>query len=303
MTGASTKEDGSSFPKSIRHRQILDVAAENPDASIAELASMVPSATADLVETVFEEYGDPAAEDDDATDGDQPAADPSPAETQNDDTPSDQDGPTGDEPETLDDEPESVAPGDPVGSNGEDSDPTHDPTATTADDLSERQREVLAVVAAEPAATQQAIGDQLGVTAATVSNRVNSIEGFDWNDRESFVERVFDEPPTPQASVTADTTTESTTPEATDADETEATPSSPAEDEDSAATRTAALEDTIGRLEDRITALEASEDEAEQADESVFDDPDLVHRVVHACMEADTISKDEELRIIRELLE
>lgn len=48
------------LPKSMRHKRILDVAAENPDASLAELADGVPSATVDLVENILEEYGDPA---------------------------------------------------------------------------------------------------------------------------------------------------------------------------------------------------------------------------------------------------
>lgn len=49
-----------SIPKSIRQKRILDVAAEKPDAAVEELAEEIPSATADLVENVLEEYGDPA---------------------------------------------------------------------------------------------------------------------------------------------------------------------------------------------------------------------------------------------------
>jgi len=57
--------------KSVRHKHILDTAAEHPDASMEELASMVPSATTDLVERVLDKYGDPAEDgpDDDATAG------------------------------------------------------------------------------------------------------------------------------------------------------------------------------------------------------------------------------------------
>lgn len=47
----------------MRYKQILGAAADNPDASVEELGSMVPSATADFVERVLEEHGDPAAED------------------------------------------------------------------------------------------------------------------------------------------------------------------------------------------------------------------------------------------------
>lgn len=60
----------------MRHKQILDVAAEHPDASMKQLASMVPSATADLVQHVPDEHGGPGA--DDATE----AVSPAPTETQ-----------------------------------------------------------------------------------------------------------------------------------------------------------------------------------------------------------------------------
>src|SRR6056297_20464 len=58
----SETKDGPSLPKSMRHKQILDAAADEPDASISDLARAVPSATPDLVERVLEEHGDPAAD-------------------------------------------------------------------------------------------------------------------------------------------------------------------------------------------------------------------------------------------------
>ena len=59
----STNDDSRSLPKSMRHKQVLDVAEDNPDASIKELASQVPSATVELVERVLEKHGDPASDD------------------------------------------------------------------------------------------------------------------------------------------------------------------------------------------------------------------------------------------------
>lgn len=48
------------MPKSIRHKRILDVAEDNPNASIEEIAAEISSVTADTVENVLDEYGDPA---------------------------------------------------------------------------------------------------------------------------------------------------------------------------------------------------------------------------------------------------
>lgn len=58
--GMSKSDSNISVPKSMRHKRILDVAEDKPDASMEELAEGVPSATADLVENVLETYGDPA---------------------------------------------------------------------------------------------------------------------------------------------------------------------------------------------------------------------------------------------------
>lgn len=47
------------LPKSMRHKLILDKAADNPETSTAALANEVPSATTDLIENVLEKYGIP----------------------------------------------------------------------------------------------------------------------------------------------------------------------------------------------------------------------------------------------------
>ena len=55
--------------ESMRQQRVLDVAAERPDAPMAEIADEIPSATVELVERVFEQYGDPAETDGDPADG------------------------------------------------------------------------------------------------------------------------------------------------------------------------------------------------------------------------------------------
>jgi hypothetical protein len=63
------------------------------------------------------------------------------------------------------------------------------------------------------------------------------------------------------------------------------------------------IETELMRLEERIAELEATlTDETDET--AAFSDPELVHKVViHACMESDSISEAEELRILQSLLE
>jgi hypothetical protein len=49
-------------PRATIHKQIIDAAAANPEASLEALAEGVAGASTDLVERVLDEYGDPSAE-------------------------------------------------------------------------------------------------------------------------------------------------------------------------------------------------------------------------------------------------
>ena len=60
MTTTTPKEQ--CIPRAVIHKQILDAAEARPDATIEELATAVSGATADLVERVLDEYGDPNRE-------------------------------------------------------------------------------------------------------------------------------------------------------------------------------------------------------------------------------------------------
>jgi len=319
----SADDDSKSLPKSMRHKRILDLAAEQPDASLDELAAEVPSATADLVERILDKYGDPA---DDGTAVDQPtpsaasdedtasadsesgaAADTDDADATESVRATDESGgPVGGDPDAT--EPDATEPDDTGADTADDSaDPdTHEVEATagwpSAADLSEKQREVLEAIARDPTATQRAIGDRIGVSSATVSNRANSIEGFDWSEREAFVEAVL--PESGPAAVTADG---GPTVESGSAGSSRAATDSSEDDPDSepdSAGSAADLGAAVDRLEERVTALEATANAGPAASDgdSPFADPELVHKVVHACLESETISEDEELRILDELL-
>jgi len=258
----SAGENGS-LPKSMRHKQILDVAAENPDASVTEIASMVPSATPELVERVFDEHGDPASENTDS-DTEEKSVAPSVGEVEAEENATQSDS---------------------------ESQPDEEAELPSPESLSEKQRAVLRAIAANPDATQREIGEQLDVSSATVSNRVNSIEGFEWGDRQSIVETLLDE----------DTATETTAPAAsagTDSQTDEKPTETPA---------LSTLESTVEQLEKQVATLEKRLDETDQSDEnrgeSPFDDPELAHKIVHSCIESDRITEDEELQILKQLLD
>lgn len=218
-------------PPSIRQQQILDVAADNPDAPMEDLADGIPSATTELVERVLEEYGDPGEEESETSHG-------------------------GDDPANV----------------------TEDGTPDPAD-LSPKQREVLRAISKRPMATQQELADTLDVSGPTVCNRVNSIEGFDWDDRRTFVDAVFESEPTPKGKET---------PMASNGTE-----SNVALDQ---------LTDRIRAIEQQLTDHTTADADEPRAAFDGFSDPDLTHKVAHACLTSDAITEDEELQIMKALL-
>lgn len=215
-------------PRSIRHKQILDIAAEQPEASLEAIAAEVPSATADLVENVLDEYGDPA-----------------------------------------DDQSITIA-----GSG--DRSMMLDETVPNVEELSPKQREILRLIYQHPEASQRELGEKLDVSGSTVSNRANSIDGFEWKNRQAFVETMFDN----DSSVSDDGSSQMSN-------------------------NKSEYQDLENNLSERVTIIEQKVEELTNTGDTylVFDDIDLVHKVIHACMESNTITKEEELTILKLLLE
>jgi len=65
-------------------------------------------------------------------------------------------------------------------------------------DIPEKQLETLREIESRPNATQAELAERLGVTSATISQRVNGIDGFDWSERQTFVARLFDRSDLPE---------------------------------------------------------------------------------------------------------
>ena len=136
------------------------------------------------------------------------------------------------------------------------------------EDISDRQIRTLQAIAAHPDATQRDIASFLDVTAATESNRVNSLPEFEWEDRRRFVKEVLDLETIPGGERMAHETG--------------------ADDE---------LRETVRDLHTRLQRVEARLGSGER-EGTAFDDLELVRKVVHACMDAEEISDEEEQRIL-----
>lgn len=245
------------------HRRILDVARDNPDAPIDDLASLISGATPGIVERVLDEYGDPSSL------TDQPDPDlPDPARAVTD--PPDADGSSVDESNADDPESERTDPTRPeprqstamsksertASTDERVSAPEFD--ATVADDgVDEKQLQTLRAIYEHPDASQRQLADILGVSHSTISHRLSELDGFEWENRWNDVKNIFENE--------ADRDADIATPE---------------------------FGRRLEQLEERIECLSGSRS-------ALFGDPDLAHRIVHACMQSENISEDEELRIVQ----
>lgn len=238
----SQARDTSDVPRAIIHKRILEVATSRPRASMEAIAEDVPGASLDLVEKVLDRYGDPAdstgepAEDEDTT--------PEELDTEGSDTMSDDEATT---------------------------EPTESPEDEDPQPLTEKQRNALRFIRENPEASQSDLADEFDVTRATISRWVNTIPGFDWEDRHAFATDLLDRgeelPPSGNGS------------------------SAPTRNDDN---------ESIDRLRGRLTAVERQLEEQGASPNGL--DPELVHKVVHACMHSEHISEAEELELIKTLV-
>lgn len=134
--------------------------------------------------------------------------------------------------------------------------------------LSEKQRKTLRAISENPEATQREIAAHFDVTAATISRRINSIAGFEWSNREVLSGRLLD------------------------------TEKMESAEQERSAQPAAEFTDRIDELDRHIQRLEERLDEAVTQTESGLEDPELVVKIMHACLESNQVTKDEEVVIL-----
>lgn len=222
----SKSKNNQATPRSIRQKQILDVAAENPEITMEAIADEVPSASPELVERVLNEYGDPA-------------------EIQ--DSGSTKQGSESEQGEDI---------------------------SLTKDDLSSEQVELLKLIHKHPKSSQRELGEMLGVSRTTVSNRANSIDEFEWQNRHKFADSIFESPGTREGEQHV------------------------ARNSDEARSRYDALSQRVEAIEQQIESLISKE-----STDEIFNNHNLTHKVLHACVKSEYITEEEELQIFQSILE
>jgi DNA-binding CsgD family transcriptional regulator len=239
------------------HKRILDTAADSPTETIDSLAEEIPGASPALVERVLEEYGDPGATDTAESEHMEPSTDP----------------PTDAEVLPAD---ESAANG---ASESTSDQPTEDPSS---DSFTQKQLEVLRLIRDNPEATQSELAETLGLSRQGVSQRVKSIDGFDWSSRREFVAELVENEvlAAPEPSTEADI---------------------PAR----IGSQVEELRETIETLQTKVEALDEGEQETDGATNNPavpFPETQMTHKVMHACLASDRITEDEELEILETLM-
>lgn len=142
-----------------------------------------------------------------------------------------------------------------------------------SDELTPKQRETLRAIREHPDATQRELADLLDVTSPTISVRVNNIDGFDWENRQTFAEAVLED---------SQSTTDGESGDRAAADVTD--------DIDDIAQQLESISETCDRL-------------VSGTSESIDIDAGLRHKVTHACMEANCITEDEERRLLELMID
>ena len=260
-----SRSNANAVPRATIHKQILTAAAADPDATMDELASQVSGATLAIVERVLDEYGDPVS------DAEEPPEDQS----------------------------------------------MEDRELPSIDELTEKQLETLRAVGRWPDASQRELASELGVTCATVNKRVNSIASFEWDRREEIVgelldaedarenghEAVIDVARADDQGVSVESSAAVGAPTLAVAEASNgAIETTPGDENSSTSTRAAGQ---VGSRDegDRAAGIIAASVPERGADRgpagSLFEDPDLTSRILHACMTYDGIAPDEEVRILR----
>ncbi|WP_436348713.1 winged helix-turn-helix transcriptional regulator [Natronorubrum sp. FCH18a] len=159
-----------------------------------------------------------------------------------------------------------------------------DPTIELAD-LTDSQRETFEAIYENPDATQRELADHLDVSSAAVNKRVNGINGFEWNARREFVTALFDN---------------------NDNDDNDSGDDNGGQLPTTIEPESRLLQQLSERvvtLSERVEALEQSSQETPRDRCSIGNDSELTHKIVHACMESNRITEEEELDILKQVID
>lgn len=271
-------------PRAVIHKRILDVARAHPNASIQKITEEVSGATFDLVERVLTEYGDPT------DDYQEPMTDH-------------QDDLTDRQREillTIERNPDATQRE--LASRLDITAPTVSRHLNKIDGWDwERRLEFAETVSGNGDEPPDSETEQ-SATESTGSPDDDSPESASAVGEESTSAAPEESAPTaPEESASAvDERSESTVGE--EPPETACAVTSPTEDQSDAVRASTdgsgVSRSTLDGIDQRITHLEQRIGESD----ALIEDPELVHKIVHVCMDSERISEEEELRIIETFL-
>ncbi|MFB6069618.1 MAG: winged helix-turn-helix domain-containing protein, partial [Halanaeroarchaeum sp.] len=163
-------------------------------------------------------------------------------------------------------------------------------TRIDPDDLTEVQLETLASIYEDPEATQAALADRLGVADATINQRLSTIDGFEWERRETLVSNLFE-----GSDLELDAGT---------GRDQEPVTGGPVDVEEVESRLADLVDERTAEFSTRLRDVERSIDErldgGDGRDADRLDDA-LLTKVVRACVTDDSITEEEERRIIEYL--
>ncbi|WP_277555495.1 winged helix-turn-helix domain-containing protein [Halobaculum limi] len=164
-------------------------------------------------------------------------------------------------------------------------------------EFSQQQRRTLTAIRKRPQATQAAIADELGVSRATVSLRAKAIPGLEWSAREQFILDLFDQadPPSEGSQTTVTSTQTSPAAEPTSQDQTAGEQRQKMPSDQGVAEITRRLDTLSTQL-----SKKGRPDEREHTTPtaSLRHHPELLHKVLRCCMDADDFSEEEEQQLV-----
>lgn len=156
-------------------------------------------------------------------------------------------------------------------------------------ELSKPQRETLVAIRDNPEATQRDLAEILDISQSTVNHRLSSVSGFDWDTRTEFVTNCLEEM----------NSTENTTKQSVNSSQ-----------ESDKSSRSVGREATVGverdamkHIENRLDQIEHRLAEITSPQQGPVEDTELIHKMIQACVRADTVTEEEERRIIRSFVE
>jgi hypothetical protein len=175
---------------------------------------------------------------------------------------------------------------------------SNDDNPPPLNELTDAKREILAMIHEQPSATQRELGEQLGVSGATICSHVNSIDGFEWTKRKAFVEEVI----TNDGNMVEDGDHSELQMKQRKEGHPQIATVQESDDENNAIDTSPDSEEEIKLLRSRLTEIENKLENVGEDSDSIPLSPTLIHKVMHACLKSDIISDEEEITLLKEFI-